>query len=53
MAAGSGGGRVLTLMVPGGLEDMFLELATLPPDSLRDPAVRRAVSGKYDSVPVH
>lgn len=45
-------GRVLVLMVPGGLEDMFLELATLPRDSLRDPALRLAISSKYDSVPV-
>ncbi len=53
MTAASGGGRLLTLMVPGGLEDMFLELARMPRDSLRDPAVRRAVSAKYDSVPKH
>jgi len=52
LAAAEGGGRVLTLMVPGGLEAMFLELARMPPDSLRDPAARRAVSAKYDSVPV-
>jgi quercetin dioxygenase-like cupin family protein len=52
MEAGTAGGRFLTLMVPGGLEEMFLELATLPPDSMRDPAARAAVSARYDSVPV-
>jgi quercetin dioxygenase-like cupin family protein len=52
MEAGAGGGRFLTLMVPGGLEDMFLELATLSPDSMRDPAMRAAISARYDSVPV-
>ncbi len=52
LEAAGGGGRELTLMVPGGLEAMFLELARMPPDSLRDPAARRAVSAKYDSAPV-
>jgi quercetin dioxygenase-like cupin family protein len=47
-----GGGRLLTLMVPGGLEDMFFELGTMPPDAMRDPAVRAAISARYDSVPV-
>ncbi len=49
--AAEGGGRPLTLMVPGGLEDMFFELALLPPGDITDPAVRATVSGKYDSVP--
>jgi quercetin dioxygenase-like cupin family protein len=49
--AGAGGGRFLLLMVPGGLEEMFYELATLPPDSITDPAVRAAISAKYDSFP--
>lgn len=37
MEARAGGGRFLTLMVPGGLEDMFIELGELPSDSLRNP----------------
>lgn len=50
--AARGGGKFLLLMVPGGLEKMFLELADLPGDAIRDPAVRAAVSSRYDSVPV-
>ena len=49
--AAEGGGRLLTLMVPGGLEDMFFELAQLPPGGLTDPAVRAEISARYDSVP--
>jgi mannose-6-phosphate isomerase-like protein (cupin superfamily) len=45
------GGRLLTLMVPGGLEEMFFELAQLPPGSITDPKVRAAISAKYDSIP--
>jgi quercetin dioxygenase-like cupin family protein len=52
IAAAVGGGRFLTLMVPGGLEKMFFELGTLPPNAIRDPAVRAAISARYDSVPV-
>lgn len=52
LSAGTGGGRLLTLMVPGGLEDMFFALAALSPDALTDPAARAAVARKYDSVPV-
>jgi quercetin dioxygenase-like cupin family protein len=51
MAAGPGGGRLLCFMVPGGLEEMFLELAQLPPDSITDSAARAAISSRYDSVP--
>jgi len=51
ITAGADGGRLLTLMVPGGLEEMFIELADLPPDSITDPAVRRAVSARHDSIP--
>jgi quercetin dioxygenase-like cupin family protein len=51
ITAGAEGGRLLTLMVPGGLEEMFIELAGLPPDSITDPAVRRAISARHDSVP--
>lgn len=52
MAAGPEGGRLLTLYVPGGNEEMFIELAKLPPNSIRDPAVRAAIAERYDSVPV-
>lgn len=52
ITAAEGGGRFLTLMVPGGLEEMFFELGTLPPDAIRDPAARAAISARYDSVPV-
>ncbi len=52
MRAHPGGGRFLTLMVPGGLEEMFFELGSLSADALRDPEARRAVSAKYDSIPV-
>lgn len=52
IAAAEGGGRFLTLMVPGGLERMFYELGGLAPDAIRDPAVRAAISARHDSVPV-
>lgn len=51
ITAGAGGGRLLALMVPGGLEEMFFELADLPSDSITDPAVRAAISARHDSVP--
>jgi quercetin dioxygenase-like cupin family protein len=51
-SAAAGGGRFLLLMVPGGLEKMFFELGQLPPNAIRDPAVRAAISARYDSVPV-
>jgi mannose-6-phosphate isomerase-like protein (cupin superfamily) len=44
-------GRLLTLMVPGGNEEMFLELSRLAPGALTDPAVRAEISARYDSVP--
>lgn len=50
--AADGGGRFLTLMVPGGLEKMFFELGTLSPNAIRDPAARAAISERYDSIPV-
>ena len=49
--AGTGGGRLLALMVPGGLVNMFYELAELPPGGITDPAVRAEVSKRHDSVP--
>jgi quercetin dioxygenase-like cupin family protein len=52
ISAAEGGGRFLTLMVPGGLEQMFFELGTLPPNAIRDPAARAAISARYDSIPV-
>lgn len=52
ISAAAGGGRFLTLMVPGGLEEMFIELGRLPPNAIRDPAVRAAISARYDSIPV-
>ena len=42
---------MLTLMVPGGLEDMFFELAQLPPGAITDPTVRATISARYDSIP--
>ena len=50
--AAPGGGRLLTLMVPGGLEHMFFELGELPRNSITDPAVRAAIAARYDSIPV-
>lgn len=46
------GGALLGIVAPAGLEDMFRELSTLAGDSIRDPAARRAISQRYDSVPV-
>jgi quercetin dioxygenase-like cupin family protein len=51
ITAGAEGGRFLTLMVPGGLEKMFFELADLPAGSITDPAARAAVSARHDSIP--
>ena len=53
ISAAEGGGRFLTLMVPGGLEEMFFELGGMAPEALRDPAARAAISGRYDSIPVN
>lgn len=52
LSAGRGGGRLLTLMVPGGLEEMFFELAQLPAHSITNAEARAAISRKYDSIPV-
>jgi len=38
--------------VPGGLEQMFLELAELPGTGITDQATREEVSARYDSIPV-
>ena len=52
MRAAVGGGRFLTFWTPGGAEAMFKELSRMPADSLRDPDVRKAISARFDSVPV-
>jgi hypothetical protein len=39
-------------MVPGSLEKMFLELGELPANAITDPVARKAVSARYDSIPV-
>ena len=52
MTGGPDGGTLLTLMVPGGNEDMFMELSRLGPDSITNPAIRAEVASRYDSVPV-
>jgi quercetin dioxygenase-like cupin family protein len=51
LRAAPGGGRLLTVWVPGGLEAMFVELSRMPPGSLRDPEARKAISARFDSVP--
>ncbi len=50
--AGADGGTLLALWVPGGLEEMFIELSKLSPDSLRDPQTRAAIASRHDSIPV-
>lgn len=49
--AGPDGGTLIALFVPGGLEEMFIELAGLSPDSIRDPQIRREISTRHDSIP--
>ena len=51
LRAAPGGGRLLTMWVPGGLDAMFVELSRLPPGSLRDPQARKAISMRFDSIP--
>ncbi len=51
LAAVTEDASLLVLWTPGGLEQMFLELSRLEPDSLTDPTVRALVSRRYDSVP--
>ncbi len=52
MRAGAGGGALLTLFTPAGLERMFMELGRLPSASITDPAVRAEIARHHDSVPV-
>ena len=40
MRAGPGGGALLTLFTPAGLEKMFIELGRLPATSITDPKER-------------
>lgn len=51
LAAVTEDASLLVLWTPGGLEQMFLELARLAPQSLTDPSARAAVSRRYDSIP--
>ena len=44
MRAGPGGGALLAIFAPGGLEAMFLELGRLQADSLTDLAVRAEIA---------
>jgi len=52
LSAGPGGGTLLVVWTPGGLEQMFLELGRLPAESITDPKVRAEIAGRHDSVPV-
>ena len=52
MRAGPGGGALLTLFTPAGLEKMFMELGRLPVTSITDPKVRAEIAKRHDSVPV-
>ncbi len=52
MRAGPGGGTLLTIWAPGGLEQMFLELGGLPTESITNAEVRAEIARRYDSVPV-
>lgn len=52
MTAGPGGGTLLVVFTPGGLEDMFLELGGLPENSITDPGVRAEIASRYDSIPL-
>lgn len=51
LRAASGGGRLLTVWAPGGLERMFMELSRMAPGSLRDPETRKALAARFDSIP--
>ena len=48
--AGASGGRLLCF-TPPGLERMFIEMSELDPDALTDPAIRRGLAERHDSVP--
>jgi mannose-6-phosphate isomerase-like protein (cupin superfamily) len=52
ITAAPGGGTLLSIMAPAGLQEMFMALSRLPAGSLRDPVARREIAKDYDSVPV-
>lgn len=52
ITAHEGGGTLLSIMAPAGLQEMFKQLSQLPADSLRDPIARREIARNYDSVPL-
>jgi mannose-6-phosphate isomerase-like protein (cupin superfamily) len=52
ITAHEGGGTLLGINAPAGLEEMFKALSRLGADSIRDPATRREISKNFDSVPV-
>ncbi len=52
ITAGHGGGTLLSIMAPAGLQEMFKALSQLPVGSLRDPDTRRDMAQNYDSSPV-
>jgi quercetin dioxygenase-like cupin family protein len=52
ISAHQGGGTLLSIFAPAGLQDMFKALSQFPRDSLRDPAARREISKNFDSVPL-
>jgi quercetin dioxygenase-like cupin family protein len=45
------GGTLLALFTPAGLEEMFLELGSLSPDSITNPDVRAGIASRHDSIP--
>jgi quercetin dioxygenase-like cupin family protein len=52
LGADAGGGTILVLWVPGGLEQMFIELSHLTPEAILDPTIRAEVASRHDSIPV-
>jgi hypothetical protein len=46
-----GPGRLLMLMVPGGLEEMYRSLSSLTDADRRDPAVEAEVCSRFDTYP--
>jgi mannose-6-phosphate isomerase-like protein (cupin superfamily) len=52
LSAGPGGGTLLVVWTPGGLEQMFIEIGGLPSESITDPKVRAEIAQRHDSVPV-
>jgi hypothetical protein len=52
ITARPGGGSLLAIVAPAGLQEMFKAISRLPADSLRDPAARREIAKDFDSTPV-